>query len=84
MAEGAGLYLDYSKHRITDETVQLLLQLADESGLRERIDAMFRVITSTCRRTERCSTSRFGCPGTRRWWSTESMWSGRCTRCWIA
>src|SRR4051794_33920128 len=35
------LYLDYSKHRITDETVKLLLQLATESGLRERIDAMF-------------------------------------------
>jgi glucose-6-phosphate isomerase len=42
VAEGAGLYLDYSKHRISDETVRLLLQLADESGLRERIDAMFR------------------------------------------
>ncbi|HEY6566872.1 MAG TPA: glucose-6-phosphate isomerase [Actinomycetota bacterium] len=41
-AEGAGLYLDYSKHRITDETVALLMRLADESGLRERIDAMFR------------------------------------------
>ncbi len=37
-----GLYLDYSKNRITDETLQLLLQLAGESGLRERIDAMFR------------------------------------------
>jgi glucose-6-phosphate isomerase len=41
-AEGAGLYLDYSKNLITDETLALLLQLADESGLRERIDAMFR------------------------------------------
>ena len=41
-AEGAGLYLDYSKNRITAETLQLLLQLADESGLRRRIDAMFR------------------------------------------
>jgi glucose-6-phosphate isomerase len=40
-AEAAGLYLDYSKNRITDETLKLLLQLADESGLRERIDAMF-------------------------------------------
>jgi glucose-6-phosphate isomerase len=37
-----GVYLDYSKNRITDETLQLLLQLARESGLRERIDAMFR------------------------------------------
>jgi glucose-6-phosphate isomerase len=40
--EAAGLYLDYSKNRITDETLSLLLQLADESGLREKIDAMFR------------------------------------------
>jgi len=40
--EALGLYLDYSKNRITDETLNLLLQLADESGLRERIDAMFR------------------------------------------
>src|SRR5919106_3783960 len=41
-AEASGLYLDYSKNRITDETLKLLLQLADESRLRERIDAMFR------------------------------------------
>jgi glucose-6-phosphate isomerase len=40
--EAAGLYLDYSKNRITDETLRLLLRLAGESGLRERIDAMFR------------------------------------------
>jgi glucose-6-phosphate isomerase len=41
-AEAAGVYLDYSKNRITDETLGLLVQLAEESGLRERIDAMFR------------------------------------------
>jgi glucose-6-phosphate isomerase len=41
-AEGAGLYLDYSKNRITDETIALLLELAAETRLRERIDAMFR------------------------------------------
>jgi glucose-6-phosphate isomerase len=41
-AEAAGLFLDYSKNRITDETIKLLLQLAEESGLREKIDAMFR------------------------------------------
>jgi glucose-6-phosphate isomerase len=41
-AEAVGLYLDYSKHRITDETLRLLLQLAEESGLRACIDAMFR------------------------------------------
>src|SRR5204863_6198400 len=42
VAEGAGLYLDYSKHRITGETVTLLLGLAEGVGLRARIDAMFR------------------------------------------
>jgi glucose-6-phosphate isomerase len=40
--EAAGIYLDYSKNRITDETLGLLLQLARESGLQNRIDAMFR------------------------------------------
>jgi len=42
MREAAGIFLDYSKNRITDETLELLLQLAEESGLRARIDAMFR------------------------------------------
>ncbi|MCF6153998.1 MAG: glucose-6-phosphate isomerase [Candidatus Brocadia sp.] len=42
VAEAAGIYLDYSKNRITDETLKLLVQLAEESGLREQIDAMFR------------------------------------------
>jgi len=41
-AEAAGLYLDYSKHRVTDETLRLLVRLAEASGLRARIDAMFR------------------------------------------
>ena len=40
--EAIGIYFDYSKHRITDETLSLLFQLAEESGLRVRIDAMFR------------------------------------------
>jgi glucose-6-phosphate isomerase len=40
--EAAGIYLDYSKNLVTDETLELLLQLAREAGLRERIDAMFR------------------------------------------
>jgi len=39
--EAVGLYLDYSKNRVTDETLKLLVQLAEESGLRARIDAMF-------------------------------------------
>src|ERR1700683_2342494 len=40
--EAAGVYLDYSKNRLTEETLGLLVRLADESGLRERIDALFR------------------------------------------
>jgi len=41
-AEAAGLYLDYSKNRVTDETMRLLVELASESGVAERRDAMFR------------------------------------------
>ncbi|HUE67173.1 MAG TPA: hypothetical protein VMP38_03250, partial [Candidatus Acidoferrum sp.] len=41
-AEAAGIFLDYSKNRVTDETLKLLVELAEECGLRERIDAMFR------------------------------------------
>src|SRR5277367_773651 len=40
--EAIGIYLDYSKNRITDQTIKLLIQLADESGLPARIDDMFR------------------------------------------
>jgi glucose-6-phosphate isomerase len=39
--EDVGIYLDYSKNRITDETLKLLVQLAEQSGLRAKIDAMF-------------------------------------------
>ncbi|HEX4429588.1 MAG TPA: glucose-6-phosphate isomerase [Frankiaceae bacterium] len=39
--EAEGLYLDYSKHRVDDETIRLLVALAERAGLRERIDAMF-------------------------------------------
>ena len=41
-AEAAGVFLDYSKNRADDETLSLLVELAEQSGLRERIDAMFR------------------------------------------
>src|SRR6476659_22263 len=41
-AEAVGLFLDYSKNRITDETLKLLVQLAQESALQSRIDAMFQ------------------------------------------
>src|SRR4051812_15058404 len=40
--DAVGLFLDYSKNRITDDTLKLLVQMAEESRLRERIDAMFR------------------------------------------
>ena len=51
-AEGAGLFLDYSKNRITDETLRLLLRLADERGVTQRRDAMFagETINTTERR----------------------------------
>ncbi len=51
-AEGAGLFLDYSKNRITDETLRLLLRLADERGVTKRRDAMFagEMINTTERR----------------------------------
>lgn len=41
-AEVAGIFLDYSKNRITDQTVDLLVQLAEQCGLRQKVDAMFR------------------------------------------
>ena len=41
-AEAAGVCLDYSKNRINDETLKLLIELAEQSGLQARIDAMFR------------------------------------------
>ena len=41
-AEAAGLYLDYSKNRVTEETLRLLFELARACGLRERVEAMFR------------------------------------------
>src|SRR5262245_20704039 len=41
-AEAGGILLDYSKNRITEDTLKLLLQLAEETGLRPRIDALFR------------------------------------------
>src|SRR5437899_11430342 len=41
-AERAGIFLDYSKHRVTDETLRLLVKLAEECGLRDRAAAMFR------------------------------------------
>ena len=40
--DAQGVYFDYSKHRVTDETIQLLVKLAEESGVKGKIDAMFK------------------------------------------
>src|SRR5437762_4593603 len=61
VAEGAGLYLDYSKNRVTDETIALLMQLAEQSQLLARIKAMFRGERINVSRTARCCTSRCAC-----------------------
>ena len=60
VAEGAGLYVDYSKNRITDETLALLLALADRCGVANRAAAMFRgdvvnVTEDRARCTLRCA-----------------------------
>ena len=58
------LYIDYSKHRITRETLQLLIALARTANLEERRDRMFSGAHINRRRTARCCTPRCGCPGT--------------------
>jgi len=60
--DDVGICFDYSKHRITDETLSLLIQLAEESGLRARIDAMFRGRRSTSRRNGPSCTWPFELP----------------------
>ena len=73
-AEAAGLYLDYSKNRVTDETMRLLIELAAESGVAERRDACSAASTSTCPRTGPCCTWRCGCRGPHRWSWTAPTW----------
>src|ERR1700746_2311041 len=75
-AEAVGIYLDYSKNRITDETLALLVDLAEESGVTEGRGRGTRcsvASTSTCPRTGRCCTRRSGCRPRRRLWSTDRM-----------
>ena len=55
-AEGAGLFLDYSKNRVTDESLALLVQLAKESGLREGIDAKRRLALLCGELEDACGT----------------------------
>ena len=82
VVEGAGIFLDYSKHRATDETLRLLLALADECGLRERIDAMFRERRSTSRRIAPSCTSLCAPRREPRSWSTGRTWFRPCTPSW--
>ena len=76
-AEGAGLFLDYSKNRVTDETLRLLIALANDAGVAERRDAMFRgekinitekravlhvALRAAARNVRSWSTARTSCP----------------------
>ena len=61
-AQGAGLYLDYSKNRIADETLGLLIELAEQSGLHERTRRCSPGSESTSQRTALSCTSRCACP----------------------
>jgi glucose-6-phosphate isomerase len=60
-AKAAGIYLDYSKNRITEETLSLLFQLARQSEFEQRREMMFAGSGSTCPRTARCCTWLCGC-----------------------
>jgi hypothetical protein len=80
-AEGVGLFLDFSKHRITDRTIELLIELAEESGLRSRIDAMCRGNKITSQRTEQFCTSSFAHRTTHRSSSMERTLCPVSTRC---
>ena len=81
IAEGAGLYLDYSKNRITDETLRLLVELAEQSGLRERHGAMFRGDRINVSEDRSVLHVALRMPPTPRWWSMASTSSTRYTRC---
>jgi len=82
-AEAVGIYLDYSKNRITQETLQLLFELAEAIDLRGRIEAMFRgdkINVSEARAVFHTALRPRRPP---RSWSTARMWCLRCISCWI-
>ena len=81
-AEAAGLYLDYSKNRVTDETMALLVQLAQECGVEQRRDAMFRGDKINVSEHRSVLHVALRMPEGTRWWWTAWTWSPRCTRCW--
>ncbi len=82
VADGAGLHLDFSKNRVTDETLMLLGELAARARRRGAPRGDVRAASgSTSPRTARCCTSRCGCRASAPSSSTGSTSSRRCTRC---
>ena len=79
--EAAGLYLDYSKNRITDETLTLLVRLAEDCGLRAGSTRMFSGERSTSRSSAPCCTSRCARRAARRSWSTARTSCPGCMPC---
>ena len=82
--EAAGLFLDYSKNRITEETLRLLLKLADECGLRQRIDAMFSGGKINVTEGRGVFHAALRAPAGRRSSLTARTWFPRFTPCWTA
>lgn len=80
--EGAGLYLDYSKNRITDETLRLLMQLAQERGVSERRDAMFRGDKVNVTEQRAVLHVALRAPRTSESWSTAATSCPMSIRCW--
>ena len=81
-AEAAGIFLDYSKNRVTAETLQLLLQLAQQSDLRGRIDAMFRGDRINITEHRSVLHVALRARATHRFWSTARTWCPRCMPSW--
>ena len=79
--EALGLYFDYSKNRITDETIAALIRLAEESGLRERIDAMFHGEKINVTENRAVLHTALRAPRVRRSWSMARTSYPKCTRC---
>ena len=81
-ADAVGLFLDYSKNRITGRTLKLLIRLAEESGLRSRIEAMFsgEKINVTEKRAVLHIALRAPAKGRPSWWTERTLYP-KCTPC---
>ena len=80
----ADLYLDYSKHRVTAETLELLVALAEAADLRGRIEAMFRGEHINVSEDRAGLHTRYVCRAMRTWWWPARMWCPTCTGSWTA